>query len=535
MRSYKSKQKAILIFIEEILHNYTDVNHRLSAREIQRKLRDYYDLDVAELSTITDNLKELEMCKEGMICCNRTSQEGRDGYTSGWYYKHHDYNNDINEMIDDILYLSEAPYSVKEKKIEILKSFKKQSAPSDTNEEIGETYRRPHFTEVGHENYKKISKILRYNRNNNDEIHITFNACYYDASDNKIDLTYLYFVDDVLPLAIVEHNYEFYCFYTSEKGGIASYRINLMGDLKENKCKKIRGNAKRKVLSTYATKDGLKRYIDEHQFDDIPFYTGITIDNKPQTFAIAIKENSECRFGLNFIVDEFGLDNIKNIEYTKLGDIVVKIKCSLFVLWKFYRRYLDRIYFPNRVIADAFRFELKILNEIENGIYLYAFPAIRVDILSDDKLDKNGIETLLCEIEIMNGDGWSVLQIERSYRKKDKRKKKSVHEYFAEALNNTGFVNFKISKNNSGWFIFSNEFFSKDLYKLFDEFINENNNFELVEKKKGLVQSFLSNSYTRYDSQIGVINRIKKRKKEIIPQEENPVVRKYENDEVVLI
>ena len=347
--NYKSKSKASVLYIKEILENFSSIENPLSNAEIKRILSQYpYKIDI-QRETIKEILDELNNYDGDSYKRKVSEQEGTDGYSYGWYYnRSSSVYDDVKNIIEDIYSNPIVPTTMaKDKEKTLLSQVPKEIQETIKKESLKDVVIRQNEPDnKTYQTFNQIKQIIKDNkRNNKEEKHISFNINRYVIKNKKcklekIDRLPIY----ALPLAIVEWNYQLWaiCYLDINDGKtinlknkIGHYRIDLMSDIKVFNKPRTRDNKKKKAIAKLSSKDAIKKYMNEHIYFGSPKGNEYIEDNKIYTCTLRIKNNSNDaiytnlyrnNYGITYFVDIFQ-DNFKIVEEQE-DYYIVKVRCT---------------------------------------------------------------------------------------------------------------------------------------------------------------------------------------------------------------
>ena len=236
---YLSKNKASVLYIKEVLENYSSIEKPLSNADIRRILAEYpYNMDIHR-DTVKEVLIELNAFNEDLYCCNFTDQKGRDGYNYAWYYNRSSstYEN-IKDIIKDIYYNPLLPSDQARDKAKELLTLIPSSYVGSAKKEVVDLNLIPvkqnELSEEAYQIFQQLRQIIKENRiNPKYEKYVKFNVYTHTIRNKKHRLVKnISHFHEVLPLAIVEWNYHYWMICLIElTGKLAHMRIDLMCDL----------------------------------------------------------------------------------------------------------------------------------------------------------------------------------------------------------------------------------------------------------------------------------------------------------------
>lgn len=337
--SYKSKNKAAVLYVKEILENYSTIEKPLSNTQIKRILADYpYNLDIHR-ETIKEILNELAIYDDDLYKCEMSDQEGTDGYTHGWYYNRSSSSYDnIKSIVQDIYYNPAIPLDMAKNKADELmslipKSYKTKSKKDLISDNI--IVRQNELDEKSYEVLNQIKQLIKDNKGNiKKEKWINFNFFRYTIKNKKIELKKFSGVNlEVLPLAIVEWNYHYWMicyiekmqFYTQKiENKIGHFRIDLMRDIKIIEKEKEKNPKKTKLIEKVSTSDAIKKYMNEHIY--FGNSNGREIEKNDKVYTCTLKIKNNYSYGITYFYDIFH-DDFKVIEENE-DYYLVKVRCT---------------------------------------------------------------------------------------------------------------------------------------------------------------------------------------------------------------
>jgi len=337
MNSYKSKNRASVLYVKEILENHSSIEKPLSNAEIRRILEGYpYEMQLHR-ETVKEILDELALYDEDLYRCETSDQQGRDGYSYGWYYNRSSstYDN-IKSIVDDLYYNPAIPSDIaKGKAGELMslipESYKTKSKKDTINENV--FVRQNELNKEEYQLLNQLKQIIKDNKGNTkEEKYIRFNTVSYIIEKKKIkkERTKALHIE-ALPLAIVEWNYHYWLivYFDRNTGGVSfnknkigHFRIDLICNVKVNSKPKEKNSQKKKAIEKVSTSDAIKKYMNEHIYFGNIDGRVMSEDDKVLTCTLRIKNS----FGVTYFYDIFK-DNFKVVE-EKQDYYIVKIRCT---------------------------------------------------------------------------------------------------------------------------------------------------------------------------------------------------------------
>lgn len=340
--SYISKAKASILYILQILENYSSKENPLSAKEIQSKLaEDPYNMNL-DRDTVKATLEELQaFYDEDIICCDITEQSGGKEYKYAWYYNKPFSDDEIVALIDDVL------NSLNKKQDEALRVSKKlTNMLSPTYQLKYEFILEKKIIDKDNLNFETLlilNDLIDYTKdiNKTDEfVKVSFYFATHKEEKERIVRKLSKNRYTVIPISVVEVNKHYYLIAVHENSNrLYHYRIDLISDLdKEEKVTDYK-SVKKIIRDKIGREFEIKKYINNHlyMFYESESFHGIKNDVRDVTLKLYKKDN----IGLTFFVDVFG-NNYEIIKSNKNYSIV-KVKCIPSALVLFVKQYMDRI------------------------------------------------------------------------------------------------------------------------------------------------------------------------------------------------
>ena len=300
-----------ILYILNILRKYTDENHMLSAADIQRKIKEIYDVDI-DTRTIRRNINLLKYKLEYDIS---TRDENKVGY---YITKNPDTDFEVGEIraiIDNFCYASYIVPSVAKSIIAKCKSM----------QNIYENQKLTDYKIYTKDNKTDNMEVIKNIEDISNAIHnlskITFEYLKYDIV-NGIVKKVVASRTKVTPFAIVYDRQQFYMIAVKEgKQDFFNYRLDRIKNVKEldekRDIKKTNSEIKNFVESTVDMFGGQKEEIeaicDMYLLDNVyeTFGKEIIVNAKgDEEFRLKLFSNTE---GFKFWV----LRNIESVEVLK--------------------------------------------------------------------------------------------------------------------------------------------------------------------------------------------------------------------------
>ena len=328
---YLSKPRVAILYIKEILENYSTIESPLSGAQILRILSEEpYNMDLHR-ETLKDYLMELSTYDDELYRCETTKQDGTDGYSYGWYYNRSSstYNN-IKDIVDDIKNNPAIPSELIQDKVNELMSLIPSSYKGKTKKDAIDDSIPVKQNELSSDAYHiltQIKQIIKDNKGNaKKEKYITFNFYKHVIENKKHTLQKMQsHFHEVLPLAVVEWNYHYWliCYIELTKK-LGHFRIDLMCDLQTLEKAKTRNATKKRLIDKVSTSDNIKKYMSEHIYFGNINGDAYIEDEKVISCILKIRNNSQ--FGITYFYDIFN-DYFKVIE-EKDAYYIVKVRCT---------------------------------------------------------------------------------------------------------------------------------------------------------------------------------------------------------------
>ena len=328
---YKSKSKATILYIKDILENYSTIEKPLSNKQIKRILEEYpYNIRVGR-DTIKEYLVELASYDSDLYRSETSDKDNTSGYNYGWYYNRSSsiYDN-IKEIADDIRYNPALPDELAKKKASDLMdmipvTYKGKSRKDSLADDSPVKQHEP--TQEGYRLFNQLRQIIKDNKGNTrKEKYIMFNFYKHTIKNKKhvLDKMISHF-KEVLPLAIVEWNYHYWLIcYIGLTKKLGHFRIDLMCDLKVLEKPKIRNTQMKRLIDKVNSSDNIRKYMNEHIYFGNNYGSEYIEEDKIITCTLKIRENNN--FGITYFYDIFK-DNFKIIA-EKEGYYLVKVRCT---------------------------------------------------------------------------------------------------------------------------------------------------------------------------------------------------------------
>lgn len=324
-------KKAYLLFVLQILKEYTDEEHPMLQKDIVNKIKEIYgvDLDRKSIASSIETLNEFNEYDIEQIP------------SKGYYLASRDLD------ITQVQYLIDAIYSSKSitgsQAEEMVKVLSKEFLSLNQRKNYSYIYKSTEVNRSDNKNFfyniDIINKAIEHNKN------ISFQYLSYDK-DGKPTTMYNGYRYYVSPYYLINNFGKYYLLAKYYKGDLSTYRIDYMVSIKEE-------DRDRKPMSEIkAFTKGFKiyDYINDHiyMFSDELIEATLLIQ-KP----VAIRD----------IIDWFG-NNAK--IYTKENNTYAQIKCNKPALLYWCLQYISVV----KVISPS-TFQEEIINVLENNLDQY--------------------------------------------------------------------------------------------------------------------------------------------------------------------
>ena len=330
--NYLSKNKASILYIKEILENNSSIEKPLSNAEIRKILSEYpYEIKL-DRETVKSILQELAAYDDDLYRCSITDQEGRDGYSYGWYYnRSFSVYENIRDIIKDIYYNPAIPADYAKDKADQLMSLIPSSYASLSKKEINDLnvipVRQNELSSEAYQNLKQIRDIIKDNRGNpKKEKYITFNFYKHVIKNKKHELEkMLSHFKEVLPLAIIEWNYHYWMIcYVELTKKLGHFRVDLMCDIEVIERIKNKDPNKKKLIEKVNTTDAIRKYMNEHIFmGDV---NGTRYIEEEKILSCTLKVKDSRQYGITYFYDIFK----DNFTVIKQNDdyYLINVRCT---------------------------------------------------------------------------------------------------------------------------------------------------------------------------------------------------------------
>lgn len=307
-------KKSIILYILEILKEYSDCEHPILQLEIKKKLEDKYDI-VCDRKTIGKNID----CLIGMGYCI-SHKEGSNKEKSGYYYDDREFDDSqLRLLIDSILYSKHISTGVGNQMIDSIKNlgsiYFRKSVANIINQD--KTY-RPQSPEL-FTNISIISEAI------NEKKQITFNLISYGI-DKKFHVD----GEKVLasPYKLVYKQGLYFLIYNLQKQEfINQIRVDRISNVTKTDIDI------KPIKKTILKNENLSKCIDAS-----PEF----LNGKFSRNVIKIEKNL-----LSLIIDEFGDDvsirTTSNVYKLQNNEILVDVNCSLVDIYSFIFKHNKKI------------------------------------------------------------------------------------------------------------------------------------------------------------------------------------------------
>ena len=438
--NYIKSNKASILYILDVLEQYSSFEHPLSVMEIKRILSEYpYNMSL-DRETINSCLKELKAYYDDLIGNSTSEKDGTSGYTYKWYYnRSNSIYTKIDEMLNEMIYHPGISESYSKKLSDNVRSLFPPVQKIDEDELTSTNFyfaKQHIMSKYTYSNFKKLVNIIKENKlDKKEETFIRFEFNQYEIIKNKVKLTNNNKTYEVLPLAIVENDYQYWliAYYeyqpnteitnikfnidgtsvvTKEKATnlnkqeeikersrqLKHFRIDLISNIKTIKKPKEKNNIKKKLISQVSNKSSLDKYLNEHlfvAFNDEGKKEDL-LSNLDEIMNFTIKASYDMG-SITYLVDILGTD-FTIIEANK-NDCIIKLRCSKQSIMTLVKRYFDKI---EILSPESIKKTISyILHKKANAILdkLYDYPYVQIDDRSYTlyrKLNRN--KTYFCLI-----------------------------------------------------------------------------------------------------------------------------------------
>ena len=338
--NYKSKNRASILYVKEILENYSTIEKPISNAQIREILSEKYNIEIHR-ETVKEILDELAAYNGDLYKCATSTQKGREGYSYGWYYNRSSSDYDVIKGVIKDLYDNPAiPFDVAKTKADELMNLIPETYKIESLDE--DVVVRKH--KIDEETYKilqQIKQVIVENRNNpQKEKYIRFSFKRYYIENKKVIGTQIRIISrNVLPLVIVERNYRYWLiYYVSDRhmeNEINHYCVDMMSDIRVIEKEKQDNPAKTKLIKKTMTDEGIQKYVNEYIGIGNQYNGPHRKNSEVQNFTLKIRKDR--RMGITYFYDIFK-DNFKVLK-EKEDHYIVKVRCT--------RQAIENIIFAN--------------------------------------------------------------------------------------------------------------------------------------------------------------------------------------------
>ncbi len=338
-------KKLMIINILEILKKYTDVDHRLSQRDIIELLKKDYSMN-ADRKAVKRNLMDLIDFGYPISYSEsvRTDKKGEEQiiYTD-WYMEHEFDDGELRLLIDSLLFSKHVPYNYCMKLIEKL-------------EGLSNIY--------FHAKVKHICTMPENNANNKQLFYtidildeaiskkkkVEFEYCSY-GTDKKLhsrkrsDGTVREYLVSPYQLAAANGRYYLICNY-DRFDDISNYRVDRIRNIR------LTDEPVKSVENITGHKDGLR--LADHMAEHIYMFAGDSI-------RVKFRAN---RYIINDIIDCFGME----AEFSEINDenMIVSVKVNEEDMFKWAIQYGD-----HALVLEPKRLRERVYNALKQAVKMY--------------------------------------------------------------------------------------------------------------------------------------------------------------------
>lgn len=307
----KENKKLVILYIYDILLKYTDKQHTITQKEIQKILADEYSMTI-DTKAVGRNLLLLESADKHINCeqSKRQTISGRiKDYRYGYYYEHDFKSEELRMLIDSVMYQMQMPKVTRKKLIDKLcglssTHFKK------TMKHIIYTPDAPYNISF-YKNIETISNAI------NNKKQLSFKYCSYDSDlklHSRTDNSGKERIYIVNPYQTAIQNGKYYLICNNDKfDDICAFRIDRIRQI-EVLDTPLKSERELNLPSSL----NLAEYMKEHLY----MHSG----------EIIRAEFKAKKYMLNDFVDFFGMD-IKVAE--KDEDVIVTVRAASEGIFRF--------------------------------------------------------------------------------------------------------------------------------------------------------------------------------------------------------
>ena len=327
----------------EILQKKTDENHKLHIMDIVREAaKEPYELKLHRdtVKAILADLQEFYQM-EDRVCCETTSRFSAEGeeldyYTYNYYWKREFSNEEIQLLIDDVMFSKMRSKKQVEELTKKIKSFATEEFAKKLNYLEQIPYKQYTVNELTQKNIAKIHQIIAKNSNaSQKEVWLVFTFNGY-GTDKKLHPVGTF---QVFPMRICELNKNYYliCYLKGMKN-LSHFRIDLMTNMQEISVT-VEEDQNRLRLKNSLTTKSVSEYLTTHPF---MFYEGKG-DSVKNIILRVKKMPGKPEASMTLLYDMFG-KNWEAIQETENDEYVdVKVRCLLSGIKVFVNQYQDRL------------------------------------------------------------------------------------------------------------------------------------------------------------------------------------------------
>ena len=352
--NYKSKNRAAILYIKEILENFSSIEKPLSNAQIRKILAEQpYNMEIHR-ETVKETLDELAAYDSDLYKCETSNQKGRDGYSFGWYYNRPSSINDsIKAIIEDLDYNLAIPSDIAQSKSEALLSLISQVDETfSINENI--VVKQNQLNNETYQILNQLKQIIIENKNNLEtEKNVRFRICRYIMEDKNTIINKSYTATTAgVPLAIVEWNHNFwFIYYEKQRDIIMAARVDLMCDFKVIEGRKEYSKQQIKMIEKISDENSIKEFMYQYMRYGPNQNKIIGRDPKIYTCTLKITKDRDITYFYELFNDNFKIIKENDRDY------IVKVKCSKETIESIIYANIDLIEIlePEEIVADITR------------------------------------------------------------------------------------------------------------------------------------------------------------------------------------
>ena len=338
--NYKSKNRAAVLYVKDILENYSTIEAPLSNAKIREILEKEYNIELHR-ETVKEILDELAAYDGDLYKCATSNQKDREGYSYGWYYNRSSSDYDvIKNAIKDLYDNPAIPLDIARTKADRLMNLIPETHRDESLDEDA-SVRRYKIDNETYQMLQQIKQVIIENRNNKEkEKYIRFTFKTYDIENKKVIVNQARISSrNVLPLTVVERNNRYWLiYYISDRlvsNDINHFCIDMMNEIRIIEKDKQDNPAKSKLIKKVMSDEGIQKYVNEY----IGIGNQYNGPNRKNTAAqdITLKIRKDRRMGITYFYDIFK-DDFKVLKEKK-DHYIVKVRCT--------RQVIEYIVFAN--------------------------------------------------------------------------------------------------------------------------------------------------------------------------------------------